>query len=92
MDTLRADHMGLHGYRRDTTPFLDELAAESRWFHSAYATSAWTLISHASMLSGVEPEIHGVIEARYAFSPGLPLLAERLQSIGVQTFGTYFKG
>ncbi|MHC4377205.1 MAG: sulfatase [Planctomycetota bacterium] len=92
LDTLRSDHVGFYGYERDTTPFLDELAGEAVVFDQAYSTSAWTLISHASMLSGVEPEIHGVIEARYAFSPGLPLLAERLQAIGVQTFGTYFKG
>ena len=92
LDTLRSDHVGFYGYERDTTPFLDELAEEAAVFDQAYSTSAWTLISHASMLSGVEPEIHGVVEARYAFAPGLPLLAERLQAIGVQTFGTYFKG
>jgi arylsulfatase A-like enzyme len=92
LDTLRSDHVGFYGYERDTTPFLDELAQDSVVFDQAYSTSAWTLISHASMLSGVEPEIHGVIAARYAFSPGLPLLAERLQTVGVQTFGTYFKG
>lgn len=92
LDTLRADHMGLHGYRRDTTPFLDELAAESRWFHSAYATSAWTLISHASMLSGLEPELHGVVHAEAALPRRMPLLAEQLEAAGVQTFATYFPG
>ena len=28
IDTLRADHMSLHGYPRVTTPFLDELAGQ----------------------------------------------------------------
>lgn len=92
LDTLRADHMGLHGYRRDTTPFLDELAQQSRWFHSAYATSAWTLISHASMLSGLEPELHGVVHGEAALPRRMPLLAEQLETAGVQTFATYFPG
>lgn len=92
LDTLRADHMGLYGYRRETTPFLDGLASESRWFHSAYATSAWTLISHASMLSGLEPELHGVVHGEAALPRTMPLLAEQLEAAGVQTFATYFPG
>ena len=27
LDTLRADSLGSYGYRHDTTPFLDEMAA-----------------------------------------------------------------
>ena len=27
VDTLRADHLGVYGYARDTSPFLDGLAA-----------------------------------------------------------------
>ncbi|MCK5408335.1 MAG: sulfatase-like hydrolase/transferase, partial [Candidatus Krumholzibacteria bacterium] len=29
VDTLRADHLGCYGYKRPTSPFLDELAAKS---------------------------------------------------------------
>ena len=28
LDTLRADHLGCHGYSRPTSPFLDSLARE----------------------------------------------------------------
>lgn len=92
LDTLRSDRVGTYGYERDTTPFLDEIAASSLVFEQAYSTSAWTLTSHASMLSGVEPEIHGLVNPRVGFAQSLPLLAERLQAIGVQTHATYYQG
>ena len=39
LDTLRQDRCGFHGYGRDTTPFLDELASESLVFENARATA-----------------------------------------------------
>ena len=35
IDTLRADHLPMYGYPRDTSPFLAELAAEGVVFESA---------------------------------------------------------
>jgi len=52
LDTVRADHMSLFGYRRQTTPNIDELAARGSVFDRAIATSAWTLPTHASLLTG----------------------------------------
>jgi arylsulfatase A-like enzyme len=37
VDTLRADHLGLFGYRRDTSPALDRFASESLVFRNATA-------------------------------------------------------
>ena len=44
VDTLRADRLGLYGYtKRQTSPILDALAAESVVFDAAYAPAPWTL-------------------------------------------------
>jgi arylsulfatase A-like enzyme len=59
VDTLRADHLGLYGAKRKTSPFLDEFAKGGRIFEHAYATSSWTLPSFASLLTGLDPAEHG---------------------------------
>lgn len=54
LDTLRPDHMGTYGYSRPTTPGIDALlAARGTVFERAFATSPWTLPSHAAMLTGL---------------------------------------
>jgi arylsulfatase A-like enzyme len=54
LDTLRADHLGTHGYGRPTTPAIDaEIAARGTVFERAFATSPWTFPSHAAMLTGL---------------------------------------
>ncbi len=52
VDTLRADHLSSYGYERDTSPFMDRLAAEGVRFENAISPSSWTQPSHASMLTG----------------------------------------
>ena len=52
VDTLRADHLSSYGYERDTSPFMDSLAAEGVRFENAIAPSSWTQPVHASMLTG----------------------------------------
>ena len=42
VDTLRADHLGVYGYARDTSPRLDRLAAESVLFERARAPRGLT--------------------------------------------------
>ena len=59
IDTLRADHLGLYGHERFTSPVLDEVARQGVVFEDASAPSPWTLPSHASMLSGLSPFQHG---------------------------------
>src|SRR5262245_52642261 len=86
VDTLRADHLGSYGYRLDTSPTIDALAAAGVRF--ADATVQWpkTWPSMASMLTGKYPASVGV---RYA--PRRPLaeeqttLAEALRGAGYQT-------
>jgi arylsulfatase A-like enzyme len=62
IDTLRRDHLGTHGYFRDTSPRLDSFAEESLVFEGAVASMASTLPSHLSMLTGLYAHQHGIEE------------------------------
>ena len=59
VDTLRADHLGCYGYDRPTSPHIDGLAAASTRYTRAFASSPWTLPSHASLFTGLDPHEHG---------------------------------
>jgi arylsulfatase A-like enzyme len=60
LDTTRADHLGCYGYGRATSGNLDALAAECTQFDLAIAQAAVTPVSHASILTGLEPYHHGL--------------------------------
>ena len=61
IDSLRADHLRCYGYERETSPNIDRIAAQAAVFQNAFSQSAWTLPSHASMLTGLLPSEHGLI-------------------------------
>lgn len=92
LDTLRYDHCGFNGYERDTTPFLDRLALESIAFDRAYTTMSWTLVAHMSMLTGLFPTQHGVVNRNVGLTTELPTLAERLRREGYTTLGVFHRG
>jgi arylsulfatase A-like enzyme len=85
-DTVRAANTSLHGYRRPTTPNLLRLASRGVRFDQAFASSSWTLPSHASMLTGRWPH-----ELRVGWKTpvrdGVPTLAGYLASHGYATAG-----
>jgi arylsulfatase A-like enzyme len=90
VDTLRADHLGVYGYERPTSPHLDELAAEGAVFEQAIAPAPWTLPSVASMLTGKLPRDHGAgrkeeSKQKTPLSLQSETLAEALREIGFQT-------
>jgi arylsulfatase A-like enzyme len=89
IDTLRADHLGLYGYARDTSPFLDRLGAQSLVFENAYSPCPWTLVAHMTMLTGLYPPQHGVTAADRALAAEVPLLSETLRDAGYRTVGLY---
>lgn len=55
VDTLRADHLGLYGYERDTTPVLDRRSEAWVVFERAYSQAACTYPSVASLLTSRLP-------------------------------------
>jgi arylsulfatase A-like enzyme len=85
IDSLRADHVGCYGYAAPTTPSLDRLAAEGVVFRRAYAPSPWTLPSHASLFTGLEPAAHGVDHGQAHLADGATTLAELLRERGHRT-------
>lgn len=60
IDTLRADRLPAYGYTRITTPALDRFKADAWLFQKAYSPCPMTLPSHATMLTGLLPQEHGV--------------------------------
>ncbi len=60
IDTLRADHLPIYNYPRNTTPFLARLAARGVIFENAYSASSWTSPATASIFSSLYPFQHGV--------------------------------
>jgi len=86
VDTLRADRLGSYGYDRETSPALDALAKRGARFETVIAESSWTLPSHATMLSGLPPTVHGARQKDSKLGDDVPLLAERLAARGFRTF------
>ena len=57
-DTVRADRMSLYGAERPTTPWLNQFSESSVVFEHAYASSYWTVPSHASIFTGLPVYAH----------------------------------
>ena len=85
IDSLRWDHVGCYGYRRETTPNIDSLAAEGVTFHQALSTSSWTLPAHMSLLSSLAPEVHGVTTDGIRLGKDVGFLSQRLREAGYLT-------
>ncbi len=99
-DTLRADYLGRSHGESAVSPTLDAFATEAVAFPSTYAQAPWTKPSVASLLTGLHPHVHGVMNHEGWFSrpddePGadrvgvlpaeIDTLAERLGRAGYQS-------
>lgn len=87
IDSLRADHLHCYGYHRATSPTIDSLAAEGVRFTTVVAPTSWTLPSHVTLLTSLEPDLHGVNLARERLSPDAVLLPDELRGHGYTTAG-----
>jgi arylsulfatase A-like enzyme len=88
LDTQRADHLSAYGYHRPTTPHLDSLAATGLLFEQAYASSSWTLPSHASLFTGRMVHEHDAgAGGKRVLAGDHPTLAERFRDAGYATGG-----
>ena len=89
LDTLRADRLGCYGYSKPTSPVLDVLASQSVLFENAIAQSAVTPVSHASILTGLNPYRHQLRSLHGGRSYALPedrlTLAELMAANGART-------
>lgn len=86
VDTLRADRLGAYGYQeRATSPRIDELLGGGVRFEQASSQRSSTWPSLASLLTGLYPQAHGVVENGYGFPDGLPTLPKLLHASGYRT-------
>ena len=85
VDTLRADHLPLYGYSRDTAPELSHFAKDAVVFDQAIAPSSWTKPSVASLFTSLLPRDHGCVQFYTPLDPGLVTLAERMRDHGYTT-------
>jgi arylsulfatase A-like enzyme len=89
LDTTRADHLGAYGHAGTTSPRIDRLARQATLFTMAQAQASVTPVSHASLLTGLNPYnhglrfMHGPLANRLA--PERTTLAEVLAGAGYET-------
>ena len=87
IDTLRADHLGVYGYHRKTSPNIDAFASKAAVFERAFATAIPTHPAFATICSGQYSITHTIV-AHAAKSPvprTTPWLPEILQRYGYTT-------
>ena len=86
LDTTRADRLGSYGYKKAETPVLDRLAREGIRFADAVSPVPLTLSAHASILTGLDPQNHGVRHnGQYRLESSRVTLAELLREKGYET-------
>jgi len=86
IDTLRADRVGARTGSSSLTPAIDELERQALRFQHAFSPCPLTLPSHASLLTGLLPSVHGVRDnLGYALDKKRPSLARLLRDHGYAT-------
>jgi arylsulfatase A-like enzyme len=86
LDTVRADHLSCYGYGRETSPFIDSLAASGARFPNVSAAANWSLPSHVSLLTGAYPTEHGIWDYPDVVNPRpIQSIAEFLHNAGYDT-------
>lgn len=85
VDSLRPDHLGCYGYKRNTSPNIDKVAQKSILFTQAIAQGSKTPLSLSSLHTSTYPRTHGVYREGFKINPSLPTLAEILKKNGYVT-------
>ena len=86
LDTTRADHLSCYGPHGAKTPHLDELAARGVRFTQASAQVPLTLPSHACIMTGAYPPVHGLRDmGGFILEPSHPTMASLAQEAGFAT-------
>ena len=92
LDTFRGDFLGCAGDPVSRTPHLDRIAREGIQFENGHSSCPLTLPSHTTMLTGLEPPQHGVLDnGTYRLAANVPTLATTLHERGLRT-GAFVSG
>jgi len=97
IDALRADHLRCYGYKRDTSPLIDRLAARGLVFEDVTSQASQTKLSVASLFTSMRPSTHKVRKVDHyvketrerilssVLSPSFKTLAEVFSDAGFAT-------
>ena len=85
VDTLRPDYLGMYGYDRDSSPYLDSLLKEAFHFDKTLASVPRTTPAVASLMTGGYPHTTGVRRLLDPLKAEMTPIAELLQAKGYRT-------
>lgn len=85
LDTQRVDRLSCYGCKQETSPYIDQFAADATLFRHAIAAAQWTVPSHSSMFTGLYPSAHTTVQSFSRLPPTIPTVAERLRDSGYYT-------
>jgi arylsulfatase A-like enzyme len=85
IDTLRAQQMGVYGFDKNTTPFLDSLFRQGVVFDNAVTPAYLTFQTDAAILSGLYPSQNNVMTWLTPINDKLNLLPHILKLYGYRT-------
>jgi arylsulfatase A-like enzyme len=88
IDTARADHFGMYGYKRDTSPTLDGIADQGTVFEAGWAHAPSTRYSMPAILTGRLPLdvfYNHAIHGWPGLAPKATTLCEALAPLGFIT-------
>jgi len=94
IDSIRADHMSLYGYHRQTTPHIEKFAKGGTVFEKNYSAHIPTTSAYSSMLTGMDVFGTQVVALRHKgpLRPEVKTLAEILKDFGYNTTCVGFTG
>lgn len=91
-DSLAARHTTIHGYERETTPGLEQLAAAGVRFEEAHSQTSWTMPSVTSLFTAQTQERHGMLRMNQQLPEGIGTLAQTFKAAGYKTIGLIQNG
>ena len=87
LDCVRPDFLGCYGCPDVQTPALDRLAARGVVFEQAVTQAPNTWVSHAGLLTGLYPPLHGLRSPYDRIDSGVPTVASLLAEHGYRCAG-----
>ena len=85
LDTLRPERLGVYGNASGTSPAIDALARDGVVFDDVLSVAPWTLPSHITIFTGLEPRAHGVRHPMHKLPDKVNTVAELLHAAGYRT-------
>jgi arylsulfatase A-like enzyme len=85
LDTLRADHISAYGYKRKTSPNIDEFADKAILFENSFCNAVWTLPSHMSLMTSLYSSTHRVWDQNTKLFRSIKTIAQILKENGYLT-------